>query len=326
MVLQGLVEDRQPRVLEMGRSVVYLALGSVTESSQMPICPLIARLARAERLPRKEVAACRAGRDEILPVFIDVLRRAADRHALTQEEDLALVYIVHLLGEFADPAAFAPLVAFLRSDPDWVGEALGDSITETLNGILISTFDGDRGLLEDLIEDPSVDQFLRAAALEAWSWLVAAGRIDRGHAERFLAECASTRLPHDSDFIWSIWLISVAYLGVAGLRKEVKQACEDRRVDPQDINWRDFERLWAEARASADILDLLARNGWRPFIDALAEFEAWYCFSDADRREQRRKEMAERTADTVRNPYRRVGRNDPCPCGSAKQYKRCRGA
>ena len=27
----------------------------------------------------------------------------------------------------------------------------------------------------------------------------------------------------------------------------------------------------------------------------------------------------------VSNPYRHVGRNDPCPCGSGKKFKRCCG-
>jgi uncharacterized protein YecA (UPF0149 family) len=34
--------------------------------------------------------------------------------------------------------------------------------------------------------------------------------------------------------------------------------------------------------------------------------------------------------DTPRTPLRRetpkVGRNDPCPCGSGKKYKKCHGA
>lgn len=27
-----------------------------------------------------------------------------------------------------------------------------------------------------------------------------------------------------------------------------------------------------------------------------------------------------------RNPLRSVGRNDPCPCGSGKKYKKCHGS
>jgi preprotein translocase subunit SecA len=26
------------------------------------------------------------------------------------------------------------------------------------------------------------------------------------------------------------------------------------------------------------------------------------------------------------DPYQSVGRNDPCPCGSGKKFKRCHGA
>ena len=28
----------------------------------------------------------------------------------------------------------------------------------------------------------------------------------------------------------------------------------------------------------------------------------------------------------VPNPYASVGRNDPCPCGSGKKFKKCHGA
>jgi hypothetical protein len=299
---------------------------SLREPSPMSIHPIVARFARAERLPTREVKACRDNRAGVLPVFIDILVRAASRSQLSDEEDLALVYIVHLLGEFAEPAAFGPLVAFLRGDPERANDALGESVTETLNGILISTFDGNRGLLEDLIEDTGVDQFVRAAALEAWTRLVTIGRIEREHAERFLAECASTRLPRDSGFIWTTWMLSVAFLGVAGLCEEARRACEDGRVGPMDMNYGDFEQIWSESRASTNIFDALDREGWRPFTDALAEFQTWYCFSDAYRSEQREKEIADRQRDTVFNPSRHIGRNDPCPCGSGKKFKKCCGA
>jgi preprotein translocase subunit SecA len=30
--------------------------------------------------------------------------------------------------------------------------------------------------------------------------------------------------------------------------------------------------------------------------------------------------------ETIRNHEEKVGRNDPCPCGSGKKYKKCHGA
>ena len=31
-------------------------------------------------------------------------------------------------------------------------------------------------------------------------------------------------------------------------------------------------------------------------------------------------------SEPVRNPLKDVGRNDPCPCGSQKKFKKCHGA
>lgn len=43
--------------------------------------------------------------------------------------------------------------------------------------------------------------------------------------------------------------------------------------------------------------------------------------------EERRKELyrEQKSSGTVHNENRKVGRNDPCPCGSGKKYKQCCG-
>lgn len=43
--------------------------------------------------------------------------------------------------------------------------------------------------------------------------------------------------------------------------------------------------------------------------------------------EERRKELykEQKNSGTIRNENRKVGRNDPCPCGSGKKYKHCCG-
>ncbi|MCH5252037.1 MAG: SEC-C domain-containing protein [Lachnospiraceae bacterium] len=43
--------------------------------------------------------------------------------------------------------------------------------------------------------------------------------------------------------------------------------------------------------------------------------------------EQRRKELyrEQKESGTIHNENRKVGRNDPCPCGSGKKYKHCCG-
>ena len=63
------------------------------------------------------------------------------------------------------------------------------------------------------------------------------------------------------------------------------------------------------------------------FGDTIEELSGWYGFSDDYRADQERRlqeteaELAEN--EPYRNPFRGVGRNDPCPCGSGKKFKSC---
>ena len=57
--------------------------------------------------------------------------------------------------------------------------------------------------------------------------------------------------------------------------------------------------------------------------DWLYELPQW----DGLLTEERRKELykEQKSSGTVRRETKKVGRNDPCPCGSGKKYKHCCG-
>lgn len=292
----------------------------------MPIHPLVAALANAKGFPAREIEKCREKRDEAITAFLPILEQTVKKELFLEwEEEEALFFIVHLLGEFGEKAAFAPLIAFLCGNQAFVDEILGDAVTATINGVLISTFNGDASALEAVIDDDSLDEYIRASAFDAWIYLVADGRIDRDHAHTFVRNCAQRLQPRDGCFIWVIWMNAVGYLGFTDLHDEVGRACEDGRVDQRDLNYADFDRLVAEVAAADDRTALLNRDGIRPFTDTIAAFSNWAGFSEKDKREQRREEIEAGMADTVFNPHRHVGRNDPCPCGSGKKFKKCCG-
>lgn len=292
----------------------------------MPVHPLVAALANAKGFPSRDIAACRARRDEAIPVFLGILKQAVEGDLLLEwEEGEALFLIIHLLGEFEERAAFAPLTMLLHSDPEYVEDILGDAITATIPGVLIRTFDGNHGALEGIIEAPLLDEYVRSAAFDAWVYLAVEGRIDRDHAHAFIRACASRLQPRDGCFVWVTWMDAVAYLGLTDLHDEVRQACADGRIDPTHTLFRDFETLVAEVAASDTLTGLLERHGVHPFTDAIAEFSKWSGFSEQDRRDRRREDIEARMADMVINPHRHVGRNDPCPCGSGKKFKKCCG-
>ena len=98
----------------------------------------------------------------------------------------------------------------------------------------------------------------------------------------------------------------------------------------------DFVREWSETSTwrGLEILETKIVDEDR----ALVSFEARFTQSGEDRN-HREKSLFERedgqwkfvTGDELKNPTVRYeapkpGRNDPCPCGSGKKYKKCHGS
>jgi hypothetical protein len=60
------------------------------------------------------------------------------------------------------------------------------------------------------------------------------------------------------------------------------------------------------------------------FGDTIAEMSNWDCFKPKARRSDK-SEWGSLTSLGIphREPLRKIGRNDPCPCGSGKKFKKC---
>jgi uncharacterized protein len=65
--------------------------------------------------------------------------------------------------------------------------------------------------------------------------------------------------------------------------------------------------------------------------DALGELSGWYALSDAATRDRERRAVGRGAASSTSaaarqssaNRLKDIGRNDPCPCGSGKKFKKC---
>ncbi len=74
-------------------------------------------------------------------------------------------------------------------------------------------------------------------------------------------------------------------------------------------------------------LDYDKESLYKNMVEAKAEWlyelPEWDALIDADRRKALYKEQ--KLSTTVVNKEKKIGRNDPCPCGSGKKYKKCCG-
>ena len=192
------------------------------------------------KLPSKTMRWCLAHAEDVLPRFIDILRRHNAGERCSDEEEGSIFFVVHLLGEMAAPEAFPHIMDFITGDPEVVRAVLGDAVTEYLNGILISTYDGDEARLRGCIEDPGVEEYVRSAALDAWAYLVASGKVDRTGASSFLDALVDRGAPQEPHLIWCTYAMVVALLGFDHLKDRVKALIERGLIEMREIRYDEF--------------------------------------------------------------------------------------
>ena len=284
---------------------------------------IIARLASAERLPVGVIQTCLSNRDEVVPAFINLLRRCADTSQERPEEEDAIFLVVHILAELGEKQAFQPLLDLLSADQSRVERLLGDAVGENLPQILISTFDGNTERLYDVMNDPEVDEFVRYAVFGVWTYFACMGSIDREEARQYLLQGFETLQPVTSSHVWVAWVDAVARLGFEEMRDLVKQAFSEGRLPEWSLHIQDFEDELAAALAAQDREAWMRENRLYPFTDTVGVLSKWHGFSEDYIRKKGEYEREGQIPDIVTNPYRTVGRNDPCPCGSGKKFKHC---
>ncbi|MEQ9330453.1 DUF1186 domain-containing protein [Thalassobaculum sp.] len=289
----------------------------------------IAELGRdSDRLPTGSMQWALDNWDQAAPRFLRMLEdyvAGADR---TDGTVNALFLAVHLLGEKQETAAFPSLCRVLM-EPDVAEDLLGDAITENLSRILVSTFDGDRLALRRVVEAADAEPFVRYAALDAMAYLTRTGRIPEDETRAYLGHLRQAMEPRADSPVWDGWAGAVANLGYAEFEAEVATLLEQGYIEPiaTDMDW--FRERVRLVRGDPEGLAGFAEDHIGPFEDAIGTLSSWASFSGEDDGYPGEDGFDDGlppwpAADQPYvDPMRHVGRNDPCPCGSGKKYKKC---
>ena len=305
----------------------------------MDVEKVIHALASAgDNLPRDAMRWALDNWDEASPGLLGLLERYADGTDRSEEAASAVFFILHLAGEKRETRAF-PLLCRLARDAEAIEEALGDGITTTLKRIMISTYDGDLDALKGVIEAAEADEFVRHAALEAFAYLTATGRIARDEAQTYLRRLYDEMQPQDENPAWVGWVMAVSLLGLEALSDVVRRAFRRGLIDRMVMGYDHFREDLGQTLANPERMAGFERDRIKPLDDAVGELSSWYAFSEEAKRERERIALdrlsAGLAAPAAPQPFvplpsrpaanllKDVGRNDPCPCGSGKKYKKC---
>jgi hypothetical protein len=288
---------------------------------------ILHQLTHDETLPRAALAAASERRDEMVPLFIGEIEKFLAAGPERNAWMTPLFFAFHLLGEWRETSAYRPLARLLRCAD--IESQLGDATTETSHRVMAAVFDGDARPLCDVILDNAADEYCRASMISVLVMLVREGRLARAAVETFVRECETRLLPRTDCFVWMDWVEAIADLGMSDMVPAVKRLFDDAVIDPEWATFEWFERLLRDAQTHPDRIELDRHHVL--FGNTIDELSRWYAYSEGreqDRRERGTQRMPAPSWDTEWlmpkvNVFGKVGRNDPCPCGSGKKFKKC---
>jgi hypothetical protein len=313
----------------------------------MDASKLVAQLAYHGTLPVEAIHTARALRAEATPVFVETIEKfisGADRSTID-----SIWVIFHLLGEWRETSAYRTLARLMRSPADDLDEMFAGTDTDTSHRVMAAVFDGDPAPLYELIHDPEVDEFLRARMFDAVAILTLNGDLPRDEASRFLRSCHSELKPQEENFVWDGWQNAIAVLGLAELGPLVKQAFDRGFISSEWTEFEEFEEVLQQSvdDPAAPLHETL--DDYSLFGDTIEELSVWDGvdreeglewndseWEDDDEEDDEDEDWPDEgrpqitvlpasfsSKEQAVNPYRNVGRNDPCPCGSGKKFKKC---
>ena len=171
--------------------------------------------------------------------------------------------------------------------------------------------------LRAVVEKESAYEFVRGCvATRCYKCLLITGKITHETVEAYACELLGGKLEREPSNAWDSWTALCADLGFATTVPLIQKACEDDLCDP-----------WYYG---VDKLLKMAANGgndrWKVraglIEDTIKATSTWAAWEKP--RKVKPPVAPPKLVEARGTP--KVSRNDPCPCGSEKKFKKCCGA
>ena len=290
----------------------------------MEIADIVQALERnTGSFPRQALEAAVEQREAITPELLGILEYTlanAEELAFEDREDVYFghIHALHLLAQFRERRAFPLVVRFCELPGETQYELLGDTSVER---ILASTFDGDTDALKRIIENPESYAYARWAALDTLLVLVRMGVKQRDEVMAYVQELFREKLERVASPAWDGVVHCAMTLYPGEVWADIEQAFAEDLVDLGVADVRYIEEV--RAKGKERVLEDFFIDVPGPIDDTVKELEHWACFRETPRPVYLSPPPVSE-ARPAPKPHK-VGRNDPCPCGSGKKYKKCCG-
>jgi hypothetical protein len=287
--------------------------------------------AAGRELPVEAIRQARLHRDAVVPRLIEVLQNASARARAGEKcKPDATFFALFLLAEFQAKEALPAILEAVSLPGELPFDLFGDAITSILARVLAALIEDRFEVLDQLIRDQGLNEYVRWEGAQAYLLLVRDGRMTRLEAVQRLQQHLREAIQRGDFRIAGPLVSQLTRLAPKEAYEDITEAYRQGLVETILVTLEDVERNIAEGESG--FRRWQARCEPTGVADTIAELETWAAF---------RKEPPPRPAAKLPPPRiappsepfpppeptaRHVGRNEPCPCGSGKKFKKCCGS
>jgi hypothetical protein len=231
-------------------------------------------------LPREAIEAAIVKKSALIPYLLATLEEAiAHIDDVIQDDNYqGHLYAMYLLAQFREKKAF-PLVLRLFSLPgDVPAQIAGDVLTEDLSRILASVCDSDIAPIKELIENQTVNEYVRSAGLHALVTLVGCGLRPRKEILSYFQELMTYKLEKIPSFVWDSLIACCADLYPEEIIDEIKTVYLQGFIDNSFISLDDIQDVLTKNKDN-HLFKLFSHA--ELIEDTISEMEKWLSPKDS---------------------------------------------
>jgi len=275
---------------------------------------------------------------EAEPILLGSLDHQLTHPAEADDEALPL-YALHLCAEMKTRAAFPRYLALCRLPSTLLGFVLGDVLTEGMPQMLARTCHGRIGELKGLAEDRAADEFSRSSGMRALFNLHVEDAISRDDLIGYCRGLLDGGLEPFPSNIWSVVACIAADLHAGELLPLIERAYANGWVEDMFQSLESIQETLAQSREAAWARAMQFHAGFRSTDLEMAAYATNWDNGPIEPQSNTAslldilRETPSLGSQGVPAPQlpleprvvagSKVGRNEPCPCGSGKKFKKC---
>ncbi|MCF7912170.1 MAG: DUF1186 domain-containing protein [Candidatus Cloacimonetes bacterium] len=295
--------------------------------------------------PEDALIKAAKNKDVIIPELLKLLDWTSQNPQDCEDIDfIGPVLACYLLGQFQEKSAFPVIIRFITSGV-YSEETLFEFVLINLSEILASCYNGDFSLLIKNILNSKIPEAIRASFLECLIILFKFNEIKKTEFIETLKMLISNLERNASD-VWN-YLIEACKLSKATeLFPEIELAYKEELIDEDFYPFKEtreviygirgkvpdfsfFQKFDSEIISTdwwegielyqPEEIHLSYRKRMKNFVDTRSD-------DDIDEEEFDDEDyLPMQTWQPYVREGKKIGRNDPCPCGSGKKFKKCCG-